>query len=79
MNMKKVERIAGDQWRNSQLSVARLYGRITINGTTYIHDRSTDELVREDVYRKAIKDDRERRKEVARKLWEAQTSITDTE
>jgi hypothetical protein len=77
--MNKIERIAGKYWRNSHLSLARLYGRITIGGTKYIHDRNTDELVREDVYRKAIKDERERRKEVERKLWEAQTSITDTE
>lgn len=37
-----------DYWRNSQLSIARFYGAITINGETYLVDGKTDYLVRED-------------------------------
>lgn len=32
MDTTKIERIAGDYWRNSQLSIARFYGAINING-----------------------------------------------
>lgn len=35
-------------WRNSQLSIARFYGMIRINGTTYFHDLRSDYLVRDD-------------------------------
>lgn len=37
-----------DYWRNSQLSIARFYGMICINGTTYFHDKRSDYLVRDD-------------------------------
>lgn len=37
-----------DYWRNSQLSIAKYYGMICINGTTYIHDKRSDYLVRDD-------------------------------
>lgn len=37
-----------DYWRNSQLSIARFYGMIRINGTTYFHDKRSDYLVRDD-------------------------------
>ena len=37
-----------DYWRNSQLSIARFYGAININGTLYLLDEKTDYLVRKD-------------------------------
>ena len=40
-----------DYWRNSQLSIARFYGAITINGETYLVDGKTDYLVRKDFAR----------------------------
>lgn len=35
-------------WRNSQLSIARFYGAITIEGTLYLLDGKNDYLVRSD-------------------------------
>ena len=37
-----------DVWRNSQLSIARFYGSIRINGALYLVDGKTDYLVRDD-------------------------------
>lgn len=37
-----------DYWRNSQLSIARFYGAITIGGTLYLLDGKNDYLVRSD-------------------------------
>lgn len=37
-----------DYWLNSQLSIARFYGAITINGETYLVDGETNYLVRSD-------------------------------
>lgn len=37
-----------DYWRNSQLSIARFYGAIKIDGTLYLIDKPSDYLVRED-------------------------------
>ena len=37
-----------DYWRNSQLSIARFYGAITLNGETYLVDGKTKYLVRSD-------------------------------
>ncbi len=75
MDTSKIERIAGEYWRNSHLSLARFYGAIYINGTEYILDRATDELVRHDVYRKASMQQRKARKEAERKHWEAQMKL----
>ena len=72
MDTTKIERIAGDCWRNSHLSIARFYGAININGKKYVLDRASDELVREDIYKKAGKDEKAARKEAERKYWEAQ-------
>ena len=77
MDTSKIERIAGDYWRNSHLSVARFYGAIKINGKRYVLDRSTDELVRDDVYKKAGKEEKAKRNEAERKFWEAQKSMLD--
>jgi len=37
-----------DYWRNSQLSLARYYGMIRIDGKVYFHDKRSDYLVRDD-------------------------------
>ena len=37
-----------DYWLNSQLSIARFYRAITINGETYLVDGKTNYLVRSD-------------------------------
>lgn len=75
MDTSKIERIAGDYWRNSHLSIARFYGAIRINGKRYILDRATDQLVREDIYKKASNEEKAARKEAERKYWEAQKSL----
>lgn len=77
MDTTKVERIAGEYWRQSHLSIARFYGAVRINSTRYVLDRATDELVREDIYRKASKEEKAKRKEAERKYWQAQRSIMD--
>jgi hypothetical protein len=42
--MKKItDRIPFDTWINSQLSIARFYGGITINGKQYIFDPEAKE------------------------------------
>lgn len=77
MDTDKIERIAGDVWRNSPLSIARHYGKIKINGKSYIIDRLTDDLVREDVYAAGVKKDKERRK-AERQFWmDAQKKLFD--
>ena len=37
-----------DYWRNSQLSLARFYGMIRVDGKVYFHDKRSDYLVRDD-------------------------------
>lgn len=39
MKQKEVHRIPYETWMNSQLSIARHYGGITINGKRYEYDR----------------------------------------
>lgn len=39
MKRKEVDRIPYETWINSQLSIARHYGAITINGKRYEYDR----------------------------------------
>lgn len=48
----KPERIPYCNWINSQLSIARHYGAIKINETTYHVDYITHDLVRDDVWKK---------------------------
>ena len=43
------DRIPYAQWINSQLSVARLYGAVSINGQYYVVDPRTNDLVRKGV------------------------------
>lgn len=46
--MMKPILIHPNYWRNSQLSLARFYGAITIEGTLYLLDGKNDYLVRSD-------------------------------
>lgn len=39
------DRIPYEQWINSQLSIARFYGGISVNGKRYVIDRETNDLV----------------------------------
>ncbi len=39
------DRIPYQSWINSQLSVARFYGGIVLNGKRYVIDRETNDLV----------------------------------
>lgn len=55
--MKKMETVDGDapevieRVRSTRYSVARLYGRVTAYGHTYIYERESDSLIRLDVFR----------------------------
>ena len=77
------EKIFPDYWRNSQLSIARFSGRCIINGKLYILDPSTDILVREDIWKQEIKDEK-KNKDIAaaeKEKWVAarQMNIFDLE
>ncbi|HBO4735714.1 TPA: hypothetical protein ACP31Y_005211 [Pseudomonas aeruginosa] len=37
--------------KSTRYSVARIYGRVTIQGQTYLYERKTDTLIRLDVHR----------------------------
>ncbi len=39
------------QVKSGRFSIARRYGRVTIDGHTYVYERRTDTLIRLDVYR----------------------------
>ena len=68
MDFTTIEKIAPEYWRNSQLSIARHYGRIVLQGMTYILDPGTDYLVREDVWRREMKEAKKAAAE--RRKWE---------
>ncbi|AIY41021.1 hypothetical protein LT85_1863 [Collimonas arenae] len=38
------------QVKSTRYSIARRYGRVTIEGHTYVYERSTDTLMRQDAY-----------------------------
>jgi hypothetical protein len=65
LDPKTVERIGPDYWRNSQLSVCRFAGAGIINGVKYILDPDTDYLVREDIYKRDMKDAKKKAKVAA--------------
>lgn len=69
----KVERIAPEYWRNSQLSVARFSSGCKINGVSYVIDHDTDELVRYDIWQQELKDKAKQKRVAAaeKKRWEA--------
>lgn len=60
---------------HTQLSIARHYGGMTVNGTDYVYLPDTDELLRHDIWKKELKEakgmERERRKWHALLLAEA--------
>ena len=58
MDTTKIERIAPEYWMSSHLSIADIYGCYKINGTYYILDKATNELVREDVLKREAKERR---------------------
>jgi hypothetical protein len=60
LDPKKNEKIAPQVWRNSQLSLAKYYGSININGVIYILDSCTDFLVREDIFKQKSVDAKKR-------------------
>lgn len=74
-------RIPSAVWRNSQLSIARFYGGCKIQGQHYTIDPETDDLVREDVYRRELRDrhKQERAAEAERDKWlrDRQTGMFD--
>jgi hypothetical protein len=45
MNQELPDRIPHSHWINSQLSIARFYGAITINNKKYIVEKETGDLV----------------------------------
>lgn len=63
------DRIPYEQWINSQLSIARFYGGISVNGKRYVIDRETNDLV--------IPMSRKKRKELAEKKNKKNLSISD--
>lgn len=52
IDTKNTERIYYNAWINSQLSVARFSGGCIINNTKYVVCNLTNDLVREDIYKK---------------------------
>lgn len=63
------DRIPYEDWINSQLSIARLYGGIKVNGKRYVIDKETNDLV--------IPMSRKKRKELAEKKNKKELSISD--
>lgn len=56
MDLSKVEKISPECWLVSQFSIARHYGGCTINGKKFVIDPDTNYLVREDIYKRELKD-----------------------
>lgn len=69
----KIEKIAPEYWRNSQLSVARFSGACIINGTRYVLDPDTDYLVRADIWKQEMKDTQKAKRvaDAEKKKWTA--------
>jgi hypothetical protein len=63
------DRIPYAEWINSQLSIARFYGGIKVNGKSYVIDKETNDLV--------IPMSRKKRKELAEKKNKKELSISD--
>jgi hypothetical protein len=68
-NTQFPERIPYAFWINSQLSIARFYGGITVNNKHYVIDRETNDLVIA-VRRKHRKEKKEREKKSKKNLSE---------
>lgn len=52
----------------SQLSIARYYGGLTVNGSSYIYDPRTDQLIRSDVFKHRQRDEKESKKTARKSL-----------
>ncbi len=61
----------------TQLSIARHFGGIKVNGTEYHYDADSDTLIRLDIWKTRLKDAKQRSKlvESERRLWDSQVSI----
>lgn len=68
----KIEKIHPDYWLNTQLSVCRFAGAGIINGVKYVVDPTDQHLVREDVYKRELKDKGKQQRVAAaeKKHWE---------
>jgi len=59
---------------HTQLSVARHFGGCTFSGAHYHYDAETDTLIRADIWKAELEEDKEKAKAVAkaeREKWEA--------
>lgn len=56
------ERIPATTWRASILSIAQYYGGCTIGGNRYYIDPATDDLVREDIWKKEEREAKENKR-----------------
>jgi hypothetical protein len=63
------DRIPYEHWINSQLSIARFYGGISVNGKRYVIDKETNDLV--------VPVSRKKRKEIAEKKTKKNLFISD--
>ena len=59
----------------TQLSIARYYGSMTVNGIMYIYDAATDTLTREDIVKADAKAKKEELKKSIKDLRESQYKI----
>lgn len=59
--MKYADRIPFDVWINSQLSIARHYGGLMLEGEAYLIDKRDNSLVRETVLRSELKAEKRRK------------------
>lgn len=69
----KVEKIGPNYWRHSFLSVCRFAGAGVINGVKYVLDPETDYLVRDDIWKRELKDKRKSESvaKAEKKRWDA--------
>ena len=67
IDTQKIERIAPDYWMNSHLSIARYYGGCKINNIHYVLCPLTNYLVREDIWKEDLK--QQKVKEAEKKKW----------
>ncbi len=59
----------------TQLSVARYYGRIKVNGIMYIYDAATDTLTREDIVKSQLKSEKEEMAKAKKEIKNKQINI----
>lgn len=64
MDFTNIEKISPTYWRTNQLSIARHYGAIILQGRKYILCPVTDFLVREDIMEKELKSNKKLAAEV---------------